>query len=113
MAELEAVFDKNGYPAEITLETIAHWEVKSQESIKGLIAYVNDLWHFGDWGHKLEGKQVLYWQLHTGGWSGNESIIEALQSNLLFWMMCWQKSTRGGHHWFKIRLFLFEGGQEQ
>lgn len=39
-------------------------------------------------------------ELHTGGWSENEEIIEELQKNL-FWLFCWQKSERGGHYYFE------------
>lgn len=41
-------------------------------------------------------------QLWTGGWSGNEAIIAALQANLLFFSLYWQESKRGGYYRFKI-----------
>jgi hypothetical protein len=40
--------------------------------------------------------------LHTGGWSGNEVIIEAL-TKTIFWSFCWEKSWRGGHYEFKLK----------
>lgn len=40
-------------------------------------------------------------ELHTGGWLGNEEIIEALKDTT-FWGLCWQKSERGGHHNFRL-----------
>lgn len=36
----------------------------------------------------------------TGGWSGNEDIINTL-SETMFWMLHWQKSERGGRYTFK------------
>jgi len=40
-------------------------------------------------------------ELATGGWSGNESIIAALQENLMFWGMYWMESKRGGYYRFE------------
>jgi len=40
------------------------------------------------------------WELHTGGWSGNEEIIRAMQDNRVWWGMFWESSRRGGHYEF-------------
>jgi len=40
-------------------------------------------------------------ELHTGGWSGNEDIIEALKKSY-FWIFYWEKSVKGGHYYFTI-----------
>jgi hypothetical protein len=40
-------------------------------------------------------------QLHTGGWSGCEDMIEVLMENILFWSRFWYSSTRGGHYEFR------------
>jgi len=45
---------------------------------------------------------ILYVELHTGGFSANEDVIEALQDNMMFWLMWWWKTERGGHYYFKI-----------
>jgi len=39
-------------------------------------------------------------EIHTGGWSGHEEIIDELQCTM-FWFFYWQKSERGGHYYFK------------
>ena len=88
--------DKNGYPDVSELEKIINWDYKD---LKGLMDYVYFLWWCPDWGWKQRGNT---YRLSTGGRSGNEDIIGALQNNLMFWGMCWQKSTRGGHYVFKI-----------
>ena len=36
----------------------------------------------------------------TGGWSGNEDVIEAMRANHLFWILYWESSNRGGRHAF-------------
>lgn len=41
-----------------------------------------------------------YWEISTGGWSGNEDIIEAMQDNQVFWSLHWLESRRGGHYKF-------------
>lgn len=96
----------NEYPREEELKTIQEWDLLTKP-ITELLEYVWELWKYDD-RFVLKGKRVLRLYLSTGGWSGNESIIGALQDNFLFWSMCWEKSIRGGHYWFKIPLNLFE-----
>jgi hypothetical protein len=40
------------------------------------------------------------WRLSTGGFSENEHILAALQQNTMFWMLCWQSTSVGGHYEF-------------
>lgn len=92
------------YPTDEQLKTISEWDVLVGP-VTDLLNYVKSLWWMPDWGFHFEGHQSrgLRLELHTGGWSGNEDIIKALQNNFIFWNMNWVKSTRGGHYWFKIR----------
>lgn len=89
------------YPRDSELETIKNWDLLTTP-VAELVDYVEHLWHWPERGFKLSGVRVLRLELHTGGWSGNESIIGALKDNPIFWVVCWMKSTRGGHYWFKI-----------
>ena len=41
-------------------------------------------------------------ELHTGGYSDNEDVINSLHANYFFWALCWEKSVRGGHYYFKF-----------
>lgn len=43
-------------------------------------------------------KQVL--KLATGGWSDNESVIDAIEQNRMIMMCWWAMSQRGGAYWF-------------
>jgi len=86
------------------LNKIEKWPINSTDDIKNLIDYIRRLWWYSETGFVLKGKQVLRLELHTYGWSGNEDIIRALRKND-FWLLFWEKSTRGGHYWFKIPLF--------
>jgi hypothetical protein len=48
---------------------------------------------------------ILYLELHTGGHSENEAIINKLLKNKLFCMMWYAKWERGGHFYFEINPF--------
>jgi hypothetical protein len=88
-------FDSDGYPTEGTLEAIREWPY---DNLPGLVAFVCDAWRYADYA-KASGRTL---ELHTVGWSGNESLIEALQQNAMFWGLCWERSERGGHFWFEL-----------
>ena len=86
----------HNYPTDEQLKTIREFDL-STKPVKELIAFVQDIWEYGEQGftvseHKLE--------LHTLGWSGNEDIIVALQENFMFWSMYWKSHRRGGHYEF-------------
>lgn len=87
--------DENGYPTDEELETITKWSYKD---FPGLMDYVSTLWHWDNY-FKKEGN---HYTLVTGGWSGNEALIGALQDNRMFWMNCWELSQRGGLYEFEI-----------
>jgi hypothetical protein len=73
---------------------------------------MESIWHLRSWGwsegeeyHDWDkGSQVYRYNISTGGWSGNESIIGALQSNSLLWALTWVQSRRGGHYIFEVAL---------
>lgn len=88
---------EDGYPTEEELDYIKNYDL-IQGNVKELLDYIEERWWMSDWGFHLTGKRVLRLQLSTGGWSGNESIIDALQSNFVFWSMYWRKTVRGGHY---------------
>jgi hypothetical protein len=74
--------------------------------IEKLVELLQHLWRYDDY-IKV---RWPYIQLHTGGWSGNEDIIEQLNGTW-FWFHCWQKSIRGGHYWFKVSKVLRQYGK--
>ena len=97
------------YPSEKELKTIKEWDVL-KKPVADLLEFIKSIWWTPDWGFKLKGKEVLRLELHTGGWSGNEDIIRALQDNLMFFTLYWQKTYRGGHYYFEIR--KIKGGNQ-
>jgi len=98
----------NKYLTEEELDKIKCWDVNTKERVFELLDYIEDLWQYSDSGFKRRGKNVIGLQLHTGGWSGNESIIDALRDNTLFWSSYWISAHRGGHYYFKIKLVAEE-----
>lgn len=92
---------KDGYPSKKELEQIAKWPA---DDFMGLIYFIDDLWVYDKPSRKWE-KDILGWHYTityiTCGWSGNESIINALMNN--FWWNYWYYEwIRGGKHTFKI-----------
>lgn len=88
------------YPSESTLERIRKFN-PFEESIEVLLNLIESEWWAAEslWTYE---NNIL--EIHTGGWSENEDIIEALEDNqYYFWELFWWKSERGGHYWFEIK----------
>jgi hypothetical protein len=85
------------YPEDKELEIIKNW--KYEDNYLSLMKYVKNIWNWDDYFVQVDENNF---ELHTGGWSGNEDIMMALENNQLFWVMCWQESKRGGHYKFKV-----------
>lgn len=90
--------NEDGYPTDEELERIKAWPY---EDFAGLLEFVNAQcwWPRPDCGFRRFGD--LY-ELATGGWSGNEEVIDALHRNPMFNALCWQSSHRGGLHVYKL-----------
>ncbi len=91
-------FDADGYPTEETLTAITTWPAGRRYD---LVSFICEAWHYPERAVHNEVRATLY--LSTAGWSGNESIIAALQENIIFWTLYWFKSQRGGHFWFHLK----------
>lgn len=101
------MLDGDNYPDEKSLEEIKEWDILKQ-GIQGLLDLVEENTNWADRQICITGKKVIRFEYHTGGWSGNEEVIGALRQNFLFWAMYWEKSVRGGHFYFKIKLTEME-----
>ena len=97
--------DDGGYPTEEFLDTIEKWDVSKGKN-NDLMTFIKPYWRYsydGFWSeNKHEGDGTEY-AISTGGWSGNEDIIRALQMNRLFWSLYWVQSRRGGHYIFEVK----------
>ena len=96
--------DKYGYPEEHELNTIRNWPLESHADAMKLVGYIRERWQYADYFYFQMYERPKGWnvQISTAGWSGNESIIEALQSNPVFWGLYWRMSRAGGHYTFFI-----------
>jgi len=59
------------------IQTIINWDVDDPE---GVLRFIAERWH---WDYLWAEKDGL-WVFATGGWSGNEELIEALFKSLLW-----------------------------
>lgn len=94
---------RNIYPTKKELIKIKKWPFND---FKGLIQYIKGMWNYADLNYFVLDKYKL--ELHTGGWSGNEDIIMALQKNYVFLGMFWEKSERGGHYYFDLNKEVYK-----
>lgn len=100
MDELIDDLDKDGYPTDATLESIRVWRPGEAVDYRPLFENVRGVWYYPEYFElRLDGKT---YDVSTGGWSGNEELIEALRANTLCWLLCWVSSRRGGHHVFEL-----------
>ena len=86
------------YPTDEELKRIEKWDF---EDFHSLMEFAKSIWWCSDWGWSEPSEGKYY--VSTGGWSGNECIIEALQRNSMFWRICWVSSRRGGHYEFEVQ----------
>lgn len=114
--------DEYGYPTEEALDIIANWWIapdgkfKITKTFSELMDFIKTLWHAPDYGwqekeepHELwSEKMVKRWYISTGGWSGNEDIIRAMQKADWLWSLNWVQSRRGGHYIFEEYQFAKE-----
>lgn len=99
------ILDEDGYPNNKTLNAIENYS--HEWGYQNLMENIAPL--FEGYG-RCEYRDIDdIWEVATGGWSGNEDIIGALQDNTLFWTICWNLSKRGGYYEFKCRPIVKAG----
>lgn len=102
--------DQDGYPTEEELETIRGWTIQTYEDIHNWFDFIQSCWWHADWGWKEEDdvdchfhKPIKRYKISTGGWSGNEEIIDVMSTNAI-WQITWVQSRRGGHFMFEVKM---------
>jgi hypothetical protein len=90
------------YPEDEEVGKVRDWTFTEPGSFEEFMDYVRSIgkyWPSDSFGWTQDG---LVYHVSTCGWSGNEDIIEAMQTNSVFWMVCWQEHRRGGHYVFML-----------
>lgn len=102
------------YPTEEELEYIKKFAIvvnkDGSNNIEDLFNYVHNLWAYAGWGwHENDGDSDVHdnmttkvYTISTAGWSGNEDLIRALESNWVAWSVAWYSSRVGGHYEFRV-----------
>jgi hypothetical protein len=103
----DVLIDDYGYPTQEWLQYIKQY---SPDYDIPILEFAQIMaisgWWMPDWGvvvhKKYKGKYKF--ELHTGGWSGNEDIIDAIKSNiyLTHFSMNYVMWKIGGHYYFEI-----------
>jgi hypothetical protein len=109
------LLDQDGYPTEGALNIIRNWwvgpdgEFDNTKTFSELMDFIKSVWWAPDYGwhetkepHELWSEKIMNrWYISTGGWSGNEDIINAMQDTGFLWSLNWVQSRRGGHYIFE------------
>ena len=115
LIEHNEMLDEDGYPTDAAIDVVQLWH---WSDARGWFKFIKSIWYFHDWGwkendephewHRLDqykDKIVHRYYISTAGWSGNESIIRAMQQNDMMWHLNWVQSRRGGHYIFELKEF--------
>ena len=103
-------FVRGGYPTtDETLDRIERWPVQSVDDVRKCLDFVIDSWdnHYGGVSRTLSSTELSmihaqkgekFIRFATGGWSGNEALIAALQRNTQVDTFSCVATVRGGLH---------------
>jgi hypothetical protein len=104
--------DEDGYPTDEALDLIEIWHWTDTD---GWFKFIEEIWaykSFGwnettggvdDWTNEKILDTTKRFHISTAGWSGNESIIRAMELNWMLWHLHWVQSRRGGHYIFEVK----------
>lgn len=94
------LLDEDGYPTEGALGLLSDWPWADPV---GWLALAEQLWSYPERFVRTEHPEYVEYRMSTGGWSGNEGVLAAMQKNAVLWGTCWDESTRGGHTVFRLK----------
>ena len=107
--DTDPVLGSDGYPHVIEIARIRNWPFESMADLRALMDYVHDRWKYADWGWDevdVTDDEFVFrgreYRVSTYGWSGNEDIVAALESNLMWAMLVPWTWRRGGHYVWRI-----------
>lgn len=88
---------EDGYPTDEALDALTTWPIDSREDIIELLEFARSIWRWPDYATR-DGDTFTF---VTGGWSGHEDIIQALDDHPTLNPLAWQSSERGGRHVYR------------
>lgn len=100
----------DGYPTDEELTRIREWKPEPWNDWRPAFEFIRGCWWASAWGwHELpmtneDGEAIIHYAISTGGWSGNEEIIDAMRDNFLLWSLNWINHRRGGHFVFEVKV---------
>lgn len=96
----DPVLGSDGYPHDIEVQRIISWRIRNRDDVLALVAYVKRRWTYADvgyWTEVVDRDGTVHLMMSTGGWSGNEDLVDALESSIA-WGLCFDSHRRGGHY---------------
>ena len=105
----DATFDADGYPTDETLERIRTWDIKTPADMAEVMDFAGRAWSYpkywecnpafveDDWTGPY--RQYVF---STGGASGNESIVHAIEQNQMLQIIGAWSWRRGGHYEYRF-----------
>lgn len=98
------VMDDDGYPSDEVVEALPDVEITSWADCETILRALCAAWKWPSYariGRRRKGRRL--WRISTGGWSGHESLLSALERNSMFMVLCFHSLRRGGHYVFETR----------
>lgn len=95
-------FDSDGDPTDETLAAIEGWQFDSNKEggdpWANFVEFVKEAWNmdYGTIREEVDEDSKTLLCFVTGGWSANEAVQGAMMSNMMFRVMRWHSSYRGG-----------------
>ena len=109
MNDATPTFDGEGYPTEETLRIIRDWPCLGLPDMEAVMDFVGQAWHWPEywakqtrWRDRRGGSRRTRYVFSTSGWSGNESLVEAIEANALLQVIGAWSWRRGGHYEYRF-----------
>lgn len=102
-------FDADGYPTEGTLDAIRDWPIDTLADMEAAMDFAGSAWRYDAWSKERgwtdpdDGNRPrVRYVFSTYGWSGNESIVDAIEGNQMLQMIGAWSWRRGGHYEYRF-----------
>ena len=100
--------DDDEYPSGQELQALRRFEGTARHFVDEVLR----LWSYPDYATVSTitddfDREVLQLRLATGGWSGNESVVQAIDAGM-FRVLWWHLSQRGGLHIYRVPVRMLD-----